>query len=93
MIDITPYQQKLTWLQEWISDRIDGRISPPMWVSLGEIASFEHSIEDILQIYEQCGFLFYTAKDVIENPIIPISFESYCEYRQQQEANIKYVTQ
>lgn len=81
MIDITPYQQKLTWLQEWINDRIDGVISPPMWVNLNAIGSFKHSMEDIMRMYNQCGVMFFSAKDVVENPAIPISFEQFCLHK------------
>lgn len=81
MIDITPFQNKLTWLGEWINNRIDGTISPPMWVNLG-ILDFKHSIEDIVRIYQQVGVMYYKPKDVIENPAIPVSFEEYCKYKQ-----------
>ncbi len=82
LIDITPYQQKLSWLQEWINDRIDGRISPPMWVDLDAISKFDYSVDQIMKIYQQVGVVFYREKDVIENPAIPISFEQFCIYKQ-----------
>jgi hypothetical protein len=71
MIDITPYQQKLTWLQEWIELRID------KWVVFWIIREW----------YERTGNLmrFHPDDDMT------YSFESYCDYKQQQEANIKYV--
>ena len=82
MIDITPYQQKLSYLQEWINARIDGHISPPIWVSLDAIDSFKYTVEQVMNIFHQCGVIFYKEKDVIENPVIPISFEQYCTYKQ-----------
>ena len=81
MIDISIYQQKLVWLKEYIADRIDGRISPPMWVNLGAL-DFNHTIDEIMSIYEQCGIMFYTPAKIIENPAIPISFEEYCKFKQ-----------
>lgn len=81
MIDITPFQNKLAWLREWINGSIDGTISPPMWINFDAL-NFNHSIEDILRIYQQTGVIYYRQKDVVENPAIPISFEEYCKYKQ-----------
>lgn len=81
MIDITPYQQRLEWLREWISDRIDGKISPPIWVDV-EALKFNLSVKEILDIYQATGMLFFKAKDIIENKAIPISFQEYCKYKQ-----------
>lgn len=71
MIDITPYQQKLTWLQEWIELRIEKRILFVLvehFKQKGSRLGIHHS--------EPTGW----------------EFEVFCAYKQQQEANIKYVT-
>lgn len=78
MIDITPYQQKLTWLQEWIRDCIDGGISPPIWINVGMIPSIDLSMEDVLRIWHQTGVMFYNVEDVVESTSSPISFEQFC---------------
>lgn len=82
MIDISIYEQKLLWLQEWINARIDGRISPPMWVTLDAIHKFDYTIDQVMKIFQQTGVFYYREKDVIENPAIPISFEQFCVYKQ-----------
>lgn len=82
MIDIAPYTQKLELLKEWIADRVDGNISPPIWVNM-EAINFKYSVEDILRIYEQTGFIAYREEAVIKNPALPFSFEEYCKYKQQ----------
>lgn len=87
MIDISPYQQKLSWLQEWINARIDGHISPPMWVNLDAIHKFDYTIDQVMKIFQQTGVYYYREKDVIENPAIPISFEQYCLYKQSNHNN------
>lgn len=79
MIDITPYQKKLTLLQDWIHDRIDGKLSPPIWVDM-EAMPMKYTIKQLVDIYRQSGLIFYTEKDVYDNPAIPISFEEYCKY-------------
>lgn len=72
MIDITPYQHKLTWLQEWIELRIDKRI---LFVI-------------IQHMYETTGQLMY----IHHSEPAGWDFEVYCAYRQQQEANVNFIT-
>lgn len=80
MIDITLYQQKLEYLKEWINARIDGTISPPIWVNMNAL-QFNYTIEQIMKIYQQTGIVYYREKDVVENPAIPITFDEYCKYK------------
>lgn len=72
MIDIAPYQQKLTWLQEWIELRINKWLL--FWL--------------IMETYKGTGNLISIHH---EDPA-GWDFETFCSYKQQQEANIKYVT-
>jgi hypothetical protein len=80
MIYIDYHIQRLEWLKEWIADRIDGKISPPIWVNLDALP-FKFSIDDVLKIWRQTGLMFYK-EDVISHPAIPVSFDEYCQYKQ-----------
>lgn len=82
MIDVTSYTDKLELLREWINGRIDGIISPPIWVNM-EALSFKYTIEEVIRIYNQTGLILYRAKDVVENPAIPLSFEEYYKYKKE----------
>lgn len=80
MIDITPYQERLQWLKEWVEGRIDGIISPPIWVDIDAIG-FKLSIDQVLKIWNQTGVIYYRKDDVINHGAVPISFEEYCKYK------------
>lgn len=80
MIDITPYQQKLEWLREWIHKRIDG--IPYFWIDIDAVPHI-YTMERVVEIFNQTGVLFYNHNDVSGyNSIMPISFDEYCQYKQ-----------
>lgn len=80
MIDITPFQQRLQYLNDWIRARIDGVISPPIWVNIDAI-DFNLTMDDIMRIWQQAGMLYFTKSEVVGHPAIPVSFDEYCKYR------------
>jgi len=82
MIDITLYQNKLELLKEWIADRVDGKISPPIWVNL-DAMPFNLTIDQVLKIWQQTGNCFFRKQDVIDHPAIPVSFEEYYRYKEE----------
>lgn len=80
MIDVSPYIQKMEWLKEWIEKRIDGKVSPPIYVNMDGI-KFKHTVEAVMRIYRECGVLF-SRDEIVHNPMLPFSFDEYCNYKQ-----------
>lgn len=91
MIDITPFQQRLNLLKCWLSDRIDGIISPPIWEDT-RCVSFNYTVDEVLRIYEQVGVMVFE-DDVINNPALPFSFEEYCKYKSELNDNNSRILQ
>lgn len=80
MIDITPYQERLQWLQEWIHKRIDG--FPTFYINIEAIPQL-HSMERFIEIFNQTGVMFYNKNEISQhNLIMPITFEEYCQYKE-----------
>jgi len=80
MIDITPYQERLEWLKEWIHKRIDG--FPTFYIDIEAVPKI-NSMEKFIEIYTQTGIMFYTKNEISQhNLVMPVSFDEYCQYKQ-----------
>lgn len=75
MIDITPYQQKLILLKEWLDKKMDGTL--PAMVEFNIEAVMNYSMEDILRIYRQTGMVYYS-RPVMTTKLSILTFEDYC---------------
>ncbi len=82
MINVSPFIQRLEWLKEWLGKRIDGEISPPIWVNVDALPhKFDYSVDAVMKIFNECGVL-YIRNEIVHHPMCPFSFEEYCNYKQ-----------
>lgn len=80
MIDITPYQQKLEWLREYMCNRIDGSLFDSIMDI--RIEAHMYSVEQIMRLYNQTGLVFYSSRPEMTSITRPPTFEEYCKAKQ-----------
>lgn len=80
MIDITPYQERLEWLKEWMEMKIFGRLPNTMMVVTME-TYMAYPPEELMRIYQQTGVMYYREPSISSQCRQP-TFEEYCQYKQ-----------
>ncbi len=92
MIDITPYQQRLEWLREWLYKKIDGKL-PDDIVETRVEQVMAYTLDQLIRIYNQTGMLINQYPN-ITSIMRPMNFQEYCKYKQSlcQSQNTSTVT-
>lgn len=80
MIDITPYQERLEWLKEWIAAKIDG-VLPYTMMTVTMETYMTYPPEELMRIYQQTGVLYFREPSISSNTRQP-SFDEYCADKQ-----------
>jgi hypothetical protein len=80
------------WLREWMHDLIDGKIQPPITINLDAIPAIDYSWEEMINIWNQTGYLYFKSDDSSVKAFGYVSFDQYCDFKQHKTPDIQLIT-